>query len=284
MISRRQFLKWALGAAGAITAPALYAHSIEPRWVDYVRVAMPVPHLPAALVGTTLVQMSDLHIGNRFDWRYIMRAMQRVRQLHPDFVVYTGDFVTYESDEQLAQLDEVLQHAPPGRLGTAAILGNHDYGPGWRHARIADQIERRLIQAEITVLRNRAALFSGLQIGGLDEWWGPRFDPEAMMAQLSPERATILLSHNPDTVDLPIWGGYRGWILCGHTHGGQVKPPFLPPPVLPVRNKRYTAGVFKLPDGRQMYINRALGNLWPVRFNVRPEVTIFTLQRCENIL
>ena len=46
---------------------------------------------------------------------------------------------------------------------------------------------------------------------------------------------------------------------------------------LPVRNKRYTSGVIDLQDGRMLYINRALGNLWPVRFNMRPEVTIFTL-------
>ncbi len=57
-----------------------------------------------------------------------------------------------------------------------------------------------------------------------------------------------------------------------------MKPPFLPPPLLPVRNQRYTAGTFAMDDGRTLYINRALGCLWPVRFNVRPEVTIFTLE------
>ena len=78
--------------------------------------------------------------------------------------------------------------------------------------------------------------------------------------------------------DQPIWGDYEGWILAGHTHGGQVKPPFLPPPMLPVRNKRYTAGAFALSGNRSLYINRGLGNLWPVRFNVRPEITLFTLE------
>ncbi|HEX2860069.1 MAG TPA: hypothetical protein VHN79_00430, partial [Lacunisphaera sp.] len=70
---------------------------------------------------------------------------------------------------------------------------------------------------------------------------------------------------------------YQGWILAGHTHGGQCKPPFLPPPLLPVRNRRYTAGEFDLGDGRKLYINRGLGHLLRVRFNVRPEVTVFRL-------
>ncbi|WP_236973836.1 hypothetical protein [Membranihabitans maritimus] len=90
--------------------------------------------------------------------------------------------------------------------------------------------------------------------------------------------ANIVLTHNPDVADLPIWNKYEGWILSGHTHGGQCKPPFLPTPLLPVNNKKYTSGVIDLQDGRMMYINRALGHLWPLRFNVRPEITVFELQ------
>ena len=70
----------------------------------------------------------------------------------------------------------------------------------------------------------------------------------------------------------------RGWILSGHTHGGQCKPPFLPPPIIPVKNKRYTAGEFDLGDGRPLYINRGLGHLIRARFNARPEVTVFRLR------
>ena len=61
-------------------------------------------------------------------------------------------------------------------------------------------------------------------------------------------KPALVLSHNPDTADVPGWLGYEGWILSGHTHGGQCKPPFLPPPLLPVRNRRYTSGEI---DGRR---------------------------------
>jgi predicted MPP superfamily phosphohydrolase len=59
--------------------------------------------------------------------------------------------------------------------------------------------------------------------------------------------------------------------------GGQCKPPFLPPPLLPVRNKRYTSGEFALAGDRRLYISRGVGHLLRVRFNVRPEVTLFEL-------
>jgi predicted MPP superfamily phosphohydrolase len=99
------------------------------------------------------------------------------------------------------------------------------------------------------------------------------------MRKYDKTEANIVLAHNPDVCDLDIWNDYDGWILSGHTHGGQCKPPFLPPPMLPVQNKKYTAGRFELSGERTLYINRALGHLWQVRFNVPPEITIFTLQK-----
>jgi predicted MPP superfamily phosphohydrolase len=76
-----------------------------------------------------------------------------------------------------------------------------------------------------------------------------------------------------------VWDGYEGWILSGHTHGGQCKPPFLPPPLLPVRNRAYTSGEFALAGNRRMYISRGVGHLIRVRFGARPEVVLFELCR-----
>ena len=263
---------------GTAVSTAIYARYLEPRWVEYVKRPLPIPHLPAHMVGRTLVQLSDLHIGNRFDPGYLVKALQKVTMIAPDYVVYTGDFVSYETDEQFDQLRTVMMDAPNGRLGTAAILGNHDYGHGWSQPEVADKIVNIVTERKITVLRNRIQVFDGLHILGIDDAWGTNFAPEQGIAAIQPEQPTIVLCHNPDVVDQPIWRGYQGWILSGHTHGGQVKPPFLPPPILPVQNERYTAGEFNLGNGRFLYINRALGHLWPVRFNVRPEVTIFTLE------
>ena len=114
---------------------------------------------------------------------------------------------------------------------------------------------------------------------------GPRVSDEYLIESLRRARAlaahagepALVLSHNPDSLDHAGWSGYRGWVLAGHTHGGQCKPPFLPPPLLPVQNKRYTAGAIPLADGRAVYISRGIGHLIPVRFNVRPEITSFTL-------
>jgi predicted MPP superfamily phosphohydrolase len=120
---------------------------------------------------------------------------------------------------------------------------------------------------------------AGLDLVGLDDWWARQFHPETALGYRDPQKPAIVLSHNPDTADEPGWLGYRGWILCGHTHGGQCKPPFLPPPLIPVRNKRYTSGEIEVARGRRLYIGRGVGHTAMVRFNVRPEVTVFELRR-----
>ena len=273
-ITRRRFLT---SLATAASATVLYTWRIEPTWVEFVRRDLPIANLPPALAGRTLVQLSDIHIGTQVDDAYLASVFAQVTALNPDIVVHTGDLVTYAGPGTISQAKAVLATFPRGKLGTFATLGNHDYGRKWAEPAVADQISRLLADVGCTVLRNRSAEVAGLKIVGLDDLWGRRFFPQFVLPRLTPGQPALVLSHNPDTCDRPGWSGYHGWILAGHTHGGQCKPPFLPPPLLPVNNRRYTAGEFALTDNRRLYINRGVGHLLRVRFNARPEVTVFTL-------
>ena len=172
-----------------------------------------------------------------------------------------------------------------GRLGTIAILGNHDYGKNWAQNEVAESVVKILEKSGIIVLRNEQKEVNGLNFIGFDDYWATNFQPQKTMESYDNKKANIVLCHNPDVCDLDIWNGYKGWILSGHTHGGQVKPPFLNPPMLPVKNQNYTSGEIDLKDGRTLYINRALGHLWQVRFNVRPEITFFKLEtaQCKSV-
>lgn len=276
MISRRRFLH-ALGAcAGIGTGVTYYTFEIEPNWLEIVRRPLPIRRLPSALIGRTLVQLSDLHVCPSVSDDYLFDTFRRVAELQPDIVVFTGDLMSWHRDWP-DHVAAVYQRAPRGRLATVATLGNHDYGPGWGKPSIASALVDVVRACGIPVLRNEILDTSGLQIVGLDDLWGQRFDAKTAFRRYDSRRAAIALSHNPDTVDLPVWENYEGWILAGHTHGGQCKPPFLPPPILPVSNRRYTAGEFRLTGNRTLYISRGVGQGFRVRFNARPEVTIFEL-------
>jgi len=276
VITRRRLLQASLAAFGSGLAVGGYAWQVEPHWLEVVRRRLPVKRLPSHLQGGTLAQLSDLHVGPQVDDSYLLHTFATVRALAPDIVVYTGDFTSYQGT-LYEHVERIYEAAPHGRLGTVGILGNHDYGPGWRHSEVAARLVEILGDAGIAILRNQVREVGELQIAGMDDLWAGRFDPRQTVRALDPRRPAVALSHNPDTVDLPVWAGFEGWILSGHTHGGQCKPPFLPPPLLPVRNRRYTRGEFVVGGNRRLYISRGVGHTLQVRFNVRPEVTVFTL-------
>jgi predicted MPP superfamily phosphohydrolase len=279
ILSRRSFFR--LGAAGLLGGVGVggYTCAVEPYWIEVVRRELPIARLPAALVGKTLVQLSDVHVGWAVEEAYLAHAFELVAALEPDLIVITGDFMTCKGGECVDRALRVMARLRPARLATLAVLGNHDYGEAYRAEAVADRLAAGLGNLGIEVLRNESRRVAGLEVIGLDDFWSPNFDLEGPLEDWDPDSASLVLCHNPDVADEPGWNGYRGWILSGHTHGGQCKPPFLPPPVIPVRNRRYTSGVFDLHDGRSLYINRALGHLAHVRFNVRPEITAFTLAR-----
>jgi predicted MPP superfamily phosphohydrolase len=135
-------------------------------------------------------------------------------------------------------------------------------------------------QTGVRVLRNASLDLDGLFVAGIDDPWGRAANPRKALAGWTPGTPSLVLNHNPDVLDWgPDWRGYDGWVLSGHTHGGQCRSPFLRPPILPVRNRRYTAGEIAVGDGRRVYISRGVGYTTQVRFNVRPEITLFTLRR-----
>lgn len=257
-----------------------YSWKIEPHWVKYEQINLTVKHLPQALQGKSLIQISDIHIGNYVDKDFIKRTFQEIAALKPDIMVYTGDFVRLVHNKiPLEELDEVMQDAPKGKLQTLAILGNHDYGKNFRDSAAADSIVSLLNGYSIKVLRNESVITQGLRIFGIDDFWGTNFDLVKAMKDYNQSQASLVLCHNPDAADLDGWNGYNGWILAGHTHAGQVRIPFWGSPIIPVKNKKYDQGIKKISRDRTLYINRGLGHSIPIRFNARPEVTIFTLRK-----
>lgn len=279
-ISRRKLLKYSL-AAGCVGLGG-YAWQVEPSWTSYENRELPIPDLDDQLVGKTLVQISDLHIGKNVSDRYLRKQFDHIKTLHPDFVAYTGDFIDDPTQYHLDKLEQHLPHLPAGSLGTVGVLGNHDYERRTKDCEVADRVASELKNSGVEILVDSMASFGGLTFAGFDDFWSPRFSQKRCgeLVQCLPE-ASIVLSHNPDTADLPVWSGFSSWILCGHTHGGQCRVPGFSPPILPVKNRNYVAGPYQIKGGHKMYINRGLGHSLKVRFFARPEITIFTLSKAN---
>ena len=275
-MKRRNFL---LTAGAGLVGLGTYTHWIEPFWLDVTRRSLPIARLPQSLDGKTLLHLSDLHVGPVRD-QYLEHVWKTATALQPDIVAYTGDWVSWRGPEQLRQLEHHLALMPRGRMATLSVLGNHDYGFRWRDARVANVIIDSVRHAGITVLRNAVIEVDGLSMIGIDDFWSPFAKPEVALAKWTRETPSLVLNHNPDCMDQRSrWNGYDGWVLSGHTHGGQCRSPFLPPPLIPVANKRYTSGEIAVGDGRRVYISRGVGFNVQARLDVRPEITLFTLRR-----
>lgn len=236
---------------------------------------------PARLEGFTIALLSDFHYDAYFSVHPLKAAIGIVRDLHPDLIALTGDFVSIpwmgshtsqvHYAEPCAQLLKQLQ-APHG---VWAVLGNHDVCTD------ADRVTDALTSQGIPVLTNQSVPIekngARFWLSGVDDVLCGAPDLDATLDKVPPDEPAVLMAHEPDygdhvarhPVDLQI---------SGHTHGGQVRFPFMPPLYLPELAKKYVRGLYKVRE-LTLYTNIGLGTVGlPVRLNCPPEITLLTIR------
>lgn len=276
-MTRRGFLKKSLlAAAGATlagTSGVGYARKVEPSWVDIERVKLTLPRLSPAFDGYRVAQISDLHMGDWMDRDRLTEIVEIINSLHLDLVAITGDFVTKRADRCAQDLTDVLG-ALRAKDGVVAVLGNHDQN-------VSKQVLQKVLHDcgivelgnSVHTLRRGSEQF---HVAGVDDVWHQLDRLDLVLRDLPSEGAAMLLAHEPDFADTSAATGRFDLQISGHSHGGQVVVPFLRPQRLPPLGRKYPSGLYKVGDMLQ-YTNRGIGMVKPyVRFNCRPEITLFT--------
>lgn len=253
----------------------IYGKKIEPNWIEVVPIELAIPHLDRAFDGFRIVQISDLHVSKFMPEKRLTRIIKLVNQQQPDAIAITGDLISKGSNFDAEQLTFELSQLK-SKSGTMAVLGNHDHW--WKKIDLLKQV---LVNSNVTILDNQVYLLDRdskkLAFAGLDDpYWG-RPDLPKTLAQLPDNVPAVLLVHEPDYIEKSAKTHKFALQLSGHSHGGQIKIPFLNPLILPHGGKKYFSGLNQLED-TVTYTNRGLGmtNL-PLRFGSRPEITVFTL-------
>lgn len=270
-MNRRQFVA-GLGAAGA--AIGADAFGFEAHRVRVSRHDVTIPSLPSPLNGLRIAQISDVHFpGNQLAAR---AALEHVRRERPEIVVLNGDML--ESARAEGQVREFAR-AARGSLGTVAVLGNWEYRAG-----VVGEPARALYRASgVDLLVNESRLLNvggaPLALVGLDDMLSGRPDLPAARAGLTPDMVELWLIHEPDFADQVPQGSPQpaAVLLSGHTHGGQIRIPLLPP-FKPVGAGRFLEGWYR-DTPAPMYVSRGVGTTTiPARFRCPAELPIFTLR------
>ncbi len=273
-MTRRSSRLRSRGAKGLALAMAVGVLA-SMRFVDSYRLQVTrqevrLPNLPKALDGFAIAQMTDFHrsVGVRED--FLAEAVALCNAQHPDVVVLTGDFVSRDAGKAPSCARALGKLKAPD--GVFAVLGNHDY---WTDA---GKVTEALEAQGIRVLTNRnRQLRDGLWLVGLDDLWAGKPDLDEAFEGIGEDQAVVVLSHNPRGLDLVKKRPCL--VLSGHTHGGQVRIPLIPPIKVPdLRGTPYVSGWYETGRAR-MYINRGIGMVNPrIRIGCPPEVAVFVLR------
>ncbi|MHB9005851.1 MAG: metallophosphoesterase [Limisphaerales bacterium] len=232
-----------------------HAGAVEPRWLTVKRL-----RLPGAGPATRLVHFTDLH--HKGDTALLGRVVKTINDLAPEAVCFTGDLV-----EDARHLPEALEGLRGIQAPLFGVPGNHDYWAGLDF----DAVDRAFRATGGRWLLDEAVGISGGKVHLLGascrEAWS--LEPKA-------GSRNVVLIHYPSWVqNLPP--ATADLILAGHSHGGQVRLPFIGPLVLPAGVDGYDLGRFTTPAG-VLYVGAGIGWFYlNLRFRCRPEVTLIEM-------
>ncbi len=278
MTNKRWVGRFWAGAALSLTALAIWALWIEPAQLVVREVTLELPRWPES-EPLRLALLSDLHVGSpHWGLGRLTELVEVTNAAKPELVLLAGDYLingvllgTWVDPESIASVLGGL-HAP---LGVVAVLGNHD---GWNDG---ERVRRAFTAQGIAVLENRAlpvrrGAFEFFVIGLADVMTG-NVDLQGSLAQVPAGAVQLVLSHGPDVfsnMDERV-----ALTLAGHTHGGQVRLPFLGRLVVPSSyGQRYAAG-HVVEQGRHLFVTTGVGtSIIPVRFGVPPELVLLELR------
>ncbi|WP_136806951.1 metallophosphoesterase [Desulfosediminicola flagellatus] len=237
---------------------------------------VPLKNLPTAFEGFTILQITDPH----FDSMPSVddRIIELLREQEVDVLAFTGDYrnAIHGKFRQVLPAMENVVRATKAREGVLAVLGNHD--TVFMVNPLEEMGVRVLANETVSFVRNGETL----HITGVDDvhYYYTEMARDAM--ETAPSGFRIALVHSPELYDVAAEYGYDLY-LAGHTHGGQISLPGGRPIVKHLNvGKHLGRGGFWQHGSVTGYTSNGAGTSGiPLRFNTKPEITLFTL-KCDG--
>lgn len=231
--------------------------------------------IPEQLVGFRIGHLSDIHLTGDLPYEYYRHAMESLVAQQVDLICLSGDII--DRPEALPGLKRVFGDIA-GEIPKLFVLGNHD------RACELDQAVREVMAGlgwiDVGVADCRLAIAgrSLVVLGNERPWFRRELSPGFGLDNASEGEFRLGISHSPD--QLP-WAKKLGisLLLCGHTHGGQIRFPWVGPIIAPSKyGSRYASGVFHQ-SPTLMHVSRGLSGVHLIRLGCLPEVTVLELRK-----
>lgn len=250
----------------------IYARFIEPHMVHIrhhqYRLNPDQPFIKPVKVAL----IADLHIGLFSGHERQLRIIvEKLNQVQPDLVVVAGDW-TYEPENTLIQELEMLRKI---QAPVYSVPGNHDEqypGPP-----IQALLKEALETNQVMDIEGKIVEFEEFRLIGIGDLWAGKTDMR-FMPELPQDKPWLILSHNPDTVDMVPDLPSRPLMLSGHTHGGQIELPWVTSYIMKkVSILGHKKGFYEH-EHADVFVTVGTGMVGiPFRFRVPPTIDIIEL-------
>jgi hypothetical protein len=259
-LTRRRAIQLGIALSAATALTASYSTIIEPSSITLTKLKLNMGF------KLKVVHISDTHFG--LYWFNVGQTVELIESLKPDVIFHTGDLITYTRglEDAVSFLERLSRTAP-----IYMVAGNHDHWSG-----LGSEGLKQEVKGLAKVLNNESITLDGLTLVGVDDPFTGHDDLAKAYSEVR-DGYKILLAHTPQIVDDV---DKFDLILVGHTHGGQVRLPFLGPLYIPLppKYRKYDYGLFE-PKSRPMFVTRGLGmSFLPFRFACPPEVVLIELE------
>jgi predicted MPP superfamily phosphohydrolase len=232
-----------------------------------------VKDLPPAFDGYRIAFLTDTHVASFHRRAFFREVVAQTMKFQPDLILLGGDFVTFE--RHIPLMAELLLTDLEAPDGVFAVLGNHDY---WADA---DSVVAAMTARGVRFVVNRSMVIrrgnDAIALAGIDELYRGAPDVNAAFAMVDPKIPCIALSHHPDIIGR-LDDRRVDLLVCGHTHGGQIRFPFFGAVVVPSKHEARYASGFHRQGSVLMYVSRGIGAIPPLRILCKPEVATFVLR------
>ena len=258
---------------GGIGLLGSYPVFIEGNILQINHYNIPVTNLPNSFSGFKIVHITDIHYGPLVSLDFVKKVIGKANSINGDMIVCTGDYV-HERNE-IEQIDTVwpIISQLKATYGVYSVLGNHDHWADFNKSEYwLNKSGQNIRHKSVKIGKNGEEIW----LGGAGDYYEDSVGIDRAFENVPQEKCKIVLAHNPDTADQNFITTVD-LVVSGHTHGGQVKIPFVGTPILPVENKKYSSGYIQTPK-TGVFISRGIGwTIIPVRFNCFPEIAVLNL-------